>query len=122
MVYVCVSTYSSVQFLEHEEVLLSHDEKMNVQAAAITKGNMTLETMEKEMRDMQLEINEEERQIELKKKEVLLNKRLEGEITTLVIEVGKACMYTNINIQTLADTQTKFKTELYVNSHTVVSH
>ncbi|XP_074482320.1 coiled-coil domain-containing protein 146 isoform X3 [Sebastes fasciatus] len=80
----------SVQFLEHEEVLLSHDEKMNVQAAAITKGNMTLETMEKEMRDMQLEINEEERQIELKKKEVLLNKRLEGEITTLVIELSEA--------------------------------
>ncbi|XP_037616680.1 coiled-coil domain-containing protein 146 isoform X4 [Sebastes umbrosus] len=80
----------SVQFLEHEEVLLSHDEKMNVQAAAITKGNMTLETLEKEMRDMQLEINEEERQIELKKKEVLLNKRLEGEITTLVIELSEA--------------------------------
>lgn len=85
--FVCVA-YSGIQLLEHEEVLLNYYEKVNVRGAAITKGNMALETMEKEMRDLQLAINEEKRQIDLKKKEVPLKKRLEGEITTLQIEVG----------------------------------
>lgn len=86
--FVCIA-YSGIQLLEHEEVLLNYYEKVNVRGTAITKGNMALETMEKEMRDLQLAINEEKRQIHLKKKEVPLKKRLEGEITTLQIEVGK---------------------------------
>lgn len=75
-------------------MLFNYYEKVNVQEAAITKGNVTLETLEKEMRDLQLEINEEKRQIDLKKKEVPLKKKLEGEITVLQIEVGKT--YTHI--------------------------
>lgn len=86
--FVCVA-YRGIQLLEHEEVLLNYHEKVNLHGAAITKGNMALETMEKEMRDLQLEINEEKRQIDMKKKEVPLRKRLEGEIATLQIEVGK---------------------------------
>lgn len=68
---------------------MNYHEKVNLHGTAITKGNMALETMEKEIRDLQLAINEEKRQIDLKKKEVPLRKRLEGEIATLQIEVEK---------------------------------
>ncbi|XP_019123017.2 coiled-coil domain-containing protein 146 isoform X3 [Larimichthys crocea] len=79
-----------IQLLEHEEVLFNYYEKVNIQEAAITKGNMVLETLEKEMKDLQLAINEEKRQIGMKKKEVPLMKRLEGEITMLQIELSEA--------------------------------
>lgn len=85
---VCV-TSSGIQLLEHEEVLFNYHEKVNIQEAVITKGNMTLETLEKEMRELQLAINEEKRQIDLKKKEVHVKKKLEGEIAMLQIEVRK---------------------------------
>ncbi|KAM7378172.1 hypothetical protein PAMA_013188 [Pampus argenteus] len=79
-----------IQLLEHEEVLFSYYEKVNIQEAAITKGNMTLETMQKEMSDLQLAINEVKRQIDLKKKEVSIKKKLEEEITILQIELSEA--------------------------------
>ncbi|XP_070848662.1 coiled-coil domain-containing protein 146 [Chaetodon trifascialis] len=82
--------FLGIQLLEHEEVLLNYHEKVNIQEAAIAKGTMTLETLEKKMRDLQLAIDEEERQIDLKKKEVPLKRRLEGEITTLQIELSEA--------------------------------
>lgn len=90
---MCV-TNSGIQLLEHEDVLFDHYEKVNTQEAAITQGNMALEMMEKEMRDLQLAINEEKRQIELKKKEVPIMRKLEEEITVLQIEVGKT-LHTN---------------------------
>ncbi|XP_010788347.1 coiled-coil domain-containing protein 146-like [Notothenia coriiceps] len=79
-----------VQLLEHEEMLFSSYEKVNIQEAAITKGYMTLETLEKETKDLQLEINEEERQIDLKKKELPLRKKWEEDITMLQIELSEA--------------------------------
>ncbi|XP_039999054.1 coiled-coil domain-containing protein 146 isoform X1 [Xiphias gladius] len=82
--------FLGIQLLEHEEVLFNYYEKVNIQEAAITKGNMALETMEKEMRDLQLAINEEKRQIDLKKKEVPLKRKLEGEVTMLQIELSEA--------------------------------
>uniref|UniRef100_A0A3Q3E5G4 Coiled-coil domain containing 146 n=1 Tax=Labrus bergylta TaxID=56723 RepID=A0A3Q3E5G4_9LABR len=78
-----------IQLLEHEEVLFSYYEKVNIQEAAVTKGNMALESLEKDMRDLQLAINEEKRRTELKKKEVPLKKKLEEDITMLQIEVGE---------------------------------
>lgn len=84
--------YSGIQLLEHEEVLFNYYEKVNVQEAAITKGNMALEALEKEINDLQLDINEENRQIDLKKKQVPIKRKLEGEIITLLIEVGKIRM------------------------------
>ncbi|KAM7367067.1 hypothetical protein PAMP_014992 [Pampus punctatissimus] len=68
----------------------SYYEKVNIQEAAITKGNMTLETLQKEMSDLQLAINEVKRQIDLKKKEVSIKKKLEEEITILQIELSEA--------------------------------
>uniref|UniRef100_UPI0037E79539 coiled-coil domain-containing protein 146 n=1 Tax=Semicossyphus pulcher TaxID=241346 RepID=UPI0037E79539 len=79
-----------IQLLEHEEVLFNHHNKVNIQEAAITKSNMVLESLEKEMRDLQLAINKEKTQIELKKKEVPLRKTLEGEITMLQIKLSEA--------------------------------
>ncbi|KAI3366797.1 hypothetical protein L3Q82_009457 [Scortum barcoo] len=79
-----------IQLLEHEEVLFNYYEKVNIHEAAITKGNMVMETLKKEMQDLELAINEEKRQIDLRKKEVPLGKKLEGEITTLQIELSEA--------------------------------
>ncbi|XP_067438506.1 coiled-coil domain-containing protein 146 isoform X1 [Thunnus thynnus] len=79
-----------IQLLEHEEVLFNYHERVNIQEAAITKGNMTLETLEKEMKDLQLAISEERRQIDLKKKEVPIKKKLEAEIAMLQIELSEA--------------------------------
>ncbi|KAA8580115.1 hypothetical protein FQN60_005650, partial [Etheostoma spectabile] len=78
------------KLLEHEEVLFNYFEKVNIQEAAITKGNMTLEALDKEMRDFHLQINEEKRQIDLKKKVQPLKNKLEGEITMLQIELSEA--------------------------------
>lgn len=86
--FLCV-TYSGIQLLEHEEVLFNYNEKVNIQEATINKGNMALEALDKEKRYLQSEIIEEKRQIGLKKKEVPVRKRLEGEIATLQIEVRK---------------------------------
>ncbi|KAM6895690.1 coiled-coil domain-containing protein 146 [Xenentodon cancila] len=79
-----------IQLLEHEEILFNYYEKMKNQEAVITTGNMALETLEKDMRELQIEINEEKRQIELKKKEVLFKRKLEEEITVLQIELSQA--------------------------------
>lgn len=69
---------------------MSYYEKVNAQEADINKRNMVLETLEKEMMDLQLEIIEEKRLIELRLKEVPLRKQLEEEITMLQIQVGTA--------------------------------
>lgn len=88
--------YRGVRLLEHEEVLLNYNEKVSLHGAAITEGNRALESVEKEMRDLQLAVSEEKRQIDLKKKEMALWKKLEGELTTLQIEVRKACTLAHI--------------------------
>uniref|UniRef100_A0A8D3BFW8 Coiled-coil domain containing 146 n=1 Tax=Scophthalmus maximus TaxID=52904 RepID=A0A8D3BFW8_SCOMX len=80
--------FLGIQLLEHEEVLFNYHGKVNVQEAAISKGNVVLETMEKETRDLQSAIKEEKRQIDLKKKKELpLKRKLEGEISMLQIEL-----------------------------------
>ncbi|XP_023141559.2 coiled-coil domain-containing protein 146 [Amphiprion ocellaris] len=82
--------FLGIQLLEHEEVLFNYHEKINIQEAAIAKTNMALETVEKDMKDLELTIKEEKRQIDLKKKEVLLKRKLEGEIVMLQIELSEA--------------------------------
>ncbi|XP_068163606.1 coiled-coil domain-containing protein 146 [Antennarius striatus] len=82
--------FLDTQLLEHEDVLLNYCGKVKVQETALTQNNVALESLEKEMGDLQLAINEEKRRIDLKKKEVPLRKRMEGEITTLQIELAEA--------------------------------
>ncbi|XP_005725305.1 coiled-coil domain-containing protein 146 isoform X4 [Pundamilia nyererei] len=82
--------FLGIQLLEHEEILCNYYEKVNIQEAAITKRNSILEALEKDMRDLELAINEEKRKIDLKKKDVLLKRKLEEEITMLQIELSEA--------------------------------
>ncbi|KAM9846046.1 coiled-coil domain-containing protein 146 [Aulostomus maculatus] len=79
-----------IQLLEHEEVLFNYHKKVNMQEAATTKTNVVLDNLEKEMRELKMAINEEKRQIELKKKEVPIKSRFEEEITMLQIELFEA--------------------------------
>lgn len=82
--------YRGIQLLEQDEVLFDYQQKVNIQETATAKGNLALETLEKDMGDLQLAINEEKRQIGLKKREVLLKRTLDEEITMLQIEVEDA--------------------------------
>uniref|UniRef100_A0A8C6SNR8 Coiled-coil domain-containing protein 146 n=1 Tax=Neogobius melanostomus TaxID=47308 RepID=A0A8C6SNR8_9GOBI len=79
-----------IQLLEHDEVLLGYYEKVNVQKADINKGSMAVETLEKEMMDLQLQIKEVKRLLELRLKEVPLTKQMEEEITMLQIQLSEA--------------------------------
>uniref|UniRef100_A0AAV2IXK9 Coiled-coil domain-containing protein 146 n=1 Tax=Knipowitschia caucasica TaxID=637954 RepID=A0AAV2IXK9_KNICA len=76
-----------IELLEHDEVLLGYYEKVNVQEADINKGNMAIESLEKDMTDLELEMKEEKRLVELRLKEVPLGKQLEEEITMLQIQL-----------------------------------
>lgn len=69
--------------------MFNYYEKVNNQEAAITKGHMASETLEKEISDLQLAINEERRQIDMRKKEAPLQRKLEEEIVMMQIEVRK---------------------------------
>ncbi|CAJ1054953.1 coiled-coil domain-containing protein 146 [Xyrichtys novacula] len=82
--------FLGIQLLEHEEVLFHYQKKVDTQEGAIIKGNVGLDALEKEMRDLELAINEKKRQIKLKKTGVPLNKKLEEEITVLQIELSEA--------------------------------
>ncbi|KAK2883115.1 hypothetical protein Q8A73_022048 [Channa argus] len=82
--------FLGIQLLEHEEVLFNYYEKVNIQEAANIKGSMALETLEKEISNLKLAINEEKRKIDVKKKEVPLSRKLEGEITMLQIQLSVA--------------------------------
>lgn len=97
IVSVCV-TYSGIQLLEREELLATYNKQVDINDAAITEGQMALGNLEKEMRDIKLELSEEKRQLELKRKEALLKQRLEEEITVLQTEVGKVKVYIYINL------------------------
>ncbi|KAM4712370.1 coiled-coil domain-containing protein 146 [Anableps anableps] len=79
-----------IQLLEQDKVLSSYYEQMNNLEAAITTSNIATETMEKNIRKLQIEINEEKRQIDLKKREVFLRRKLEEEIIMLQIELSEA--------------------------------
>ncbi|XP_037316692.2 coiled-coil domain-containing protein 146 [Pungitius pungitius] len=82
--------FLGLQLLEHDDVLLNYYEKVNLQEAAVAEGNATLEGLEKEMRDLRLEINEEKRRIDLKKKEVPVANQLAAEIAALRTELSEA--------------------------------
>ncbi|XP_056879026.1 coiled-coil domain-containing protein 146 [Takifugu flavidus] len=95
--------FLGLQLLEQEEVLLSYTNELSARDAAIAERNMELETAEKEARDLRLAIREEKRQIDLRKKEVLQEKWLEGEIATLQIELAEALDKTFASLNQPAD-------------------
>lgn len=101
---------SGIQLLEQDEVLLSYNNEVSAQDAAIAERNVELESAEKETRDLQLAVREEKRQLGLRKKEVLEQKWLEGEIASLQIEVGD-----HRHTQVLDDVQIKSGIYLHIN-------
>lgn len=70
------------------EVLRRHDEASALEVA-VAQRNAALEATEEEVRDLKVEVGEEKRQIGLREREVPRRNRLEGEITSLQIEVGR---------------------------------
>ncbi|XP_038130638.1 coiled-coil domain-containing protein 146 isoform X1 [Cyprinodon tularosa] len=79
-----------IQLLEQEKVLLNYCEQTKNLEAAITNRNMAMETMETDMRELKIKINEEKRQIGLKKGDGILKRKIEEEITMLQIELSEA--------------------------------
>ncbi|XP_054655958.1 coiled-coil domain-containing protein 146 [Dunckerocampus dactyliophorus] len=92
-----------IQLLEHEEVLFDYQEKVNMQEVAINEGTVALENLEKEMRDLKVAIREVTRQIGFKRKEVLVQKKLEEQITMLQIELLEARDQTLDHLMQTAD-------------------
>ncbi|XP_077450586.1 coiled-coil domain-containing protein 146 isoform X1 [Stigmatopora argus] len=82
--------FLGIQLLEGEEVLFHYQEKVNSQEAAITQRNTELRNMAKETRDLKVLITEEKRQIGCKKKEVMVQKKLEEELLTRRLEMLEA--------------------------------
>ncbi|XP_061618282.1 coiled-coil domain-containing protein 146 isoform X5 [Phyllopteryx taeniolatus] len=95
--------FLGIQLLEHEEVLFDYQEKVNTQEAAIAEGNVALENLEKEMRDLKVAISEEKRQIGFKKKEVLVQKKMEEELIMLQLEMLEVRDQTLDNLTKTAD-------------------
>ncbi|XP_077356117.1 coiled-coil domain-containing protein 146 [Festucalex cinctus] len=95
--------FLGIQLLEHEEVLFDYQEKVNSQEAAIAEGNAALENMETETRDLTAAISEAKRQICLKKREVLTQKKMEEELVTLQIEMFEVRDKTLDNLTKTAD-------------------
>lgn len=91
-------------------MLLSYNNEVSAQDAAIAERNVELESAEKETRDLRLAVREEKRRLGLREKEVLEQKWLEGEIASLQIEVGH-----HRHTQVLDDVQTKFGVYLHIN-------
>ncbi|XP_047245809.1 coiled-coil domain-containing protein 146 isoform X3 [Girardinichthys multiradiatus] len=81
--------FLGLQLLEQDKVLLNYYEQMKNLEAAITNNNIAMETMEKDIRELQIEINEEKRQIDLRRREVFLKRKLEEEIVMRHIELSE---------------------------------
>ncbi|XP_057711050.1 coiled-coil domain-containing protein 146 isoform X2 [Corythoichthys intestinalis] len=82
--------FLGIQLLEREEVLFDYQEKVNSQEAAITQRDAEMQGMGKEMRDLKVLISEEKRRIGFKKKEVMVQKKLEEELIMLQLEMLEA--------------------------------
>lgn len=78
-----------MKLAEREREVLRRQEEASALEVAVTERNAALEATEEEVRDLKVEVGEEKRQIGLKEREVPLRNRLEGEITSLQIEVGR---------------------------------
>ncbi|XP_023206239.1 coiled-coil domain-containing protein 146 [Xiphophorus maculatus] len=83
-------SFLGMRLLEQDKVLSNFYEQVKDLEAAVAKSNRATETVEKDVRELQIEINDEKRQIDLKKRKVLLKRKLEEEIIMLQIELSEA--------------------------------
>ncbi|XP_049617191.1 coiled-coil domain-containing protein 146 [Syngnathus scovelli] len=98
--------FLGIQLLEHEEVLFDYQEKVNSQEAAIAEGNEAMEILEKEARELKVAIGEAKRQIGFKKKEMLVQKKMEEELIMLQLEMLEVRDKTLDNLTKTADYKT----------------
>ncbi|KAM9772198.1 coiled-coil domain-containing protein 146 isoform 2-T3 [Syngnathus typhle] len=98
--------FLGIQLLEHEEVLFDYQEKVNSQEAAIAEGNEAMEILEKEERELKVAIGEAKRQIGFKKKEMLVQKKMEEELIMLQLEMLEVRDKTLDNLTKTADYKT----------------
>ncbi|XP_043964543.1 coiled-coil domain-containing protein 146 isoform X10 [Gambusia affinis] len=82
--------FLGIRLLEQDKVLSNFYEQMKNLEAAVAKSNRATETVEKHVRELQIEINDEKKQIDLEKRKVLLKRKLEEEIIVLQIELSEA--------------------------------
>ncbi|XP_037098451.1 coiled-coil domain-containing protein 146 [Syngnathus acus] len=98
--------FLGIQLLEHEEVLFDYQEKVNSQEAAIAEGNEAMEILEKEERELKVAIGEAKRQIGFKKKDMLVQKKMEEELIMLQLEMLEVRDKTLDNLTKTADYKT----------------
>ncbi|XP_054910781.1 coiled-coil domain-containing protein 146 isoform X2 [Poeciliopsis prolifica] len=82
--------FLGIRLSEQDKVLSSFYEQVKNLEAAVAKSNRATEAAEKDVRELQIEINDEKRQMDLRKRKVLLKRKLEQEIIMLQIELSEA--------------------------------
>uniref|UniRef100_A0A3P9LCV8 Coiled-coil domain containing 146 n=1 Tax=Oryzias latipes TaxID=8090 RepID=A0A3P9LCV8_ORYLA len=91
------------QLLEQQEVVSDYTRHIKRQEVAIARNNQALETVERNIKKLQQEIDERKRHIDLKNKELHQKKQLEEEITVLQIELSEASNKTLESVNREAD-------------------
>lgn len=76
-----------VQLLEREEEMCVFYAKLNVQESLICEGTLQIQALEEEICSLKMLINEEQRQINLRRKQVPCKRPLEDECKLLKIQV-----------------------------------
>ncbi|RVE56761.1 hypothetical protein OJAV_G00224750 [Oryzias javanicus] len=91
------------QLLEQQDVVSDYTRHLKCQVVTIGRSNEAVETLEKNLKKLQQEVDEKKRHIDLKNKEIHLKKQLEEEITILQIELSEASDRTLESVNQAAD-------------------
>lgn len=78
---------SGVQLLEREEEMCVFYAKLNVQESLICEGSLQIQALEEEICSLKMQINEDQRQINLSEKQKPCKRSLEDECTLLQNQV-----------------------------------
>ncbi|XP_027019533.2 coiled-coil domain-containing protein 146 [Tachysurus fulvidraco] len=87
-----------VQLLEREEEICVFYAKVNVQENLICEGTLQIQALEEEICSLKMQLNEEQRQISLRKKQMTCKKPLEDECALLQIQLSE-CTEHNISLE-----------------------
>lgn len=84
---LCVCFARGVQLVEREQELGVFYERLNVLLEMIEKSNLKIQNMEDKISNLKIEQKEQERQINLQKKQLSIKGDLEEECILLMIQV-----------------------------------
>ncbi|KAG7324196.1 hypothetical protein KOW79_012212 [Hemibagrus wyckioides] len=93
-----------VQLLEREEEMCVFYAKVNVQKNLICEGTLQIQALEEESCSLKMLINEEQRQINLSKKQMSCKKPLEDESASLQIQLSE-CKEHNLSLEKTLEVQ-----------------